>query len=480
MYIRDFVPALALAASLSLVTFRSPAQMFSALHSFTALSNGTNSDGTAPYATLVLSGNRLYGTTSSGGANSNGTVFAVNADGTGFTNLHTFTARTGLLHTNADGAQCFGGVVLSGNTLYGTTGGGGSVNRGTIFAVNTDGSGFTNLHNFNGNSEGSATIAKLVLSSNTLYGASQSGGSNGFGNIFEINIDGTGYASLHAFPTLSGSTNTEGGQPLAGMIVSENTLFGTTVSGGFGGKGTVFRINADGTGFTNLHNFTALVSGTNSDGAQPFGGLALGSNVLFGATFYGGTSSNGALFRMNTDGSGFTNFHSFTALSNGTNSDGANPYESMFLSGNTLYGTASAGGSGSNGTVFVVNTDGSGFKTLYNFTPMLNGTNSDGTAPVSGVLWSNVLYGLAHAGGNASNGTVFSLFIPPPLAMSVSGVNVILSWPTNADGFSLQFSTNLAIPTAWSAVPTTPTNINGLNVETNSRTDQQIFYRLAR
>ena len=50
----------------------------------------TNSDGANPYAGLILSGNTLYGTASDGGSSGNGTVFAVNTDGTGFTNLHSF------------------------------------------------------------------------------------------------------------------------------------------------------------------------------------------------------------------------------------------------------------------------------------------------------------------------------------------------------------------------------------------------------
>ncbi len=480
MAIRQFVVVLTLAAGLSLTGARACAQTFRPLHSFGALNNSTNSDGAAPYAALVLSGNRLYGSTYKGGASSNGTIFAINTDGTGFTNLHTFTGLTGLIRTNADGAQCIGGVVLSGSTLYGTTGAGGTAGRGTIFGVNTDGSGFTNLHNFNGNSEGAATSARLVLVGNTLYGASQSGGSNGDGTVFAINTDGSGYTNLHSFAALSNNTNTEGGQPLAGMVASGNVLYGTAVSGGYWGNGTVFRINTDGTGFTNLHSFAALVSGTNGDGVQPFGGLTLGSNVLFGTALHGGAWGNGALFRMNTDGSDFTNFHSFTLLGNGTNSDGVIPYGSLFLSGNSLYGTASAGGNWTNGTIFVVNTDGSNFKTLYDFTRLTNNTNSDGVAPVSGILSSNTLYGMAHAGGSGSNGTVFSLFLPPPLILTVSGTDIILNWPTNADGFTLQSTTNLAAPVTWSPVTPAPSNVNGENAVTNARAGGQTFYRLVR
>src|ERR1019366_761220 len=104
------------------------------LHIFTG-----GSDGAQPYAGLILSGNTLCGTALIGGSSGNGTVFAVNTDGTAFTILHSFTG-------GSDGGGPFTGLASSGNTLYGTTGSGGSSDNGTVFAVNIDGSGFTNLY----------------------------------------------------------------------------------------------------------------------------------------------------------------------------------------------------------------------------------------------------------------------------------------------------------------------------------------------
>jgi uncharacterized repeat protein (TIGR03803 family) len=99
----------------------------------------TNSDGNNPQAGLFLSGNTLYGTAPSGGAWRYGTVFAVSTNGTGFATLHRFTG-------SSDGGFPIGGVILSGNTLYGTASiGGSSSGIGTVFAVNTNGTGFTNL-----------------------------------------------------------------------------------------------------------------------------------------------------------------------------------------------------------------------------------------------------------------------------------------------------------------------------------------------
>ena len=85
------LPALITGLGLML-TGRVTAQTFTTLHNFSteatnALGHYTNSDGVHPEAVLILSGNTLYGTVSGGGTNGYGTVFAVNANGTGFIGL---------------------------------------------------------------------------------------------------------------------------------------------------------------------------------------------------------------------------------------------------------------------------------------------------------------------------------------------------------------------------------------------------------
>ncbi|HAO78404.1 MAG TPA: hypothetical protein DCQ92_05390, partial [Verrucomicrobia subdivision 3 bacterium] len=178
----------ALIAGLGLIPAgRVTAQTFTTLYSFTAVSgSGANSDGAWPYAVLILLGNTLYGTTQFGGSSGKGTVFAVSTNGTGFTNLHSFTATSGSLYTNSDGADPWAGLILSGNTLYGTAFRGGSSGTGTVFAVSTDGMGFTNLHSFNSSSDGANPFAGLILSGNTLYGTAQFGGSSGTGTVFAV------------------------------------------------------------------------------------------------------------------------------------------------------------------------------------------------------------------------------------------------------------------------------------------------------
>ena len=97
-----WVPAVMAALTLILAG-RAVAQTLTPLHSFTrttewAAPTGnyfTNSDGAGPTTALILSGSTLYGATYFGGTNSVGTVFAVNTDGTGFRTLHGFTKDTG-------------------------------------------------------------------------------------------------------------------------------------------------------------------------------------------------------------------------------------------------------------------------------------------------------------------------------------------------------------------------------------------------
>ena len=107
-------------------------------------------DGYNPSAGLVLSGNRLYGVTTTGGNFGGGTVFAIQTDGTGFTNVYNFSMVSGGTDTNSDGSNrgLKSNLVLSNNILYGTTYAGGGSGNGTVFALNTDGTGFTKLHGF--------------------------------------------------------------------------------------------------------------------------------------------------------------------------------------------------------------------------------------------------------------------------------------------------------------------------------------------
>src|SRR5262249_40295383 len=118
----------------SVLALRVKAQTFTVLHSFTFPAYRTNSDGANPNGGLILSGSTLYGTAQNGGASGKGTVFAVNTDGTSFSSVHNFTAPQysvpTFLYTNSDGASPHARLMLAANVLYGTTYSGGSWGEG--------------------------------------------------------------------------------------------------------------------------------------------------------------------------------------------------------------------------------------------------------------------------------------------------------------------------------------------------------------
>jgi uncharacterized repeat protein (TIGR03803 family) len=244
--IKSFVVSV-LVASLELVLAgQLSAQTFTTLHNFSG-----SSDGKEPMAALMLSGNTLYGTASEGGGGNSGTVFKLNPDGTGFTVLHTFTARPAPCFHNSDGGGSNAGLILSGNTLYGSTEVGGSWANGTLFAVNTDGTGFKTLHTFNGVTDSGSPLGALVLSSNTLYGATRFGNTltnSDFGSVFTVCIDGSNFTTLYSF-----SGGVDGGNPGSGLVLSGNTVYGSTSGGSQAGN--LYALNTDGTGFTVLYSF---------------------------------------------------------------------------------------------------------------------------------------------------------------------------------------------------------------------------------
>jgi len=479
----------ALIATLGLMPARRvTAQAFTVLHTFTSASgsNATNSDGANPSAGLMLSGETLYGTARYGGSSGWGTVFAINTDGSVFATAYSFTG-------GSDGANPTATLILSNGILFGTASAGGSSGHGTVFAVNTNGSSFTNLHNFTApvsdsfglytNSDGAYPLADLILSGNTLYGSANAGGHSGQGAIFAVNINGSGFATLHSF-----SSGSSAAYSSAGLILSGNTMYGANY--GNLGNGTVFAVNTDGTGFTNYYAFTAgNVNGhgvlTNSDGANPHAELILSGDTLYGTAEHGGSSGQGTVFAVSTNGTGFTTLHSFAAgayNSSGsyTNSDGANPSAGLVLSGNSLYGTARAGGNSGNGTLFMLKTDGSGFTNLYHFTATPrypNQTNNDGANPSAGLILSgNSLYGTTSSGGGSGNGTTFKLSFIPQLTILPSGTNVILVWPTNVAGFDYSGFVLQSAP----MVTGTFTNLSGATSPYVTPVDSaQRFFRLS-
>jgi hypothetical protein len=214
--------------------------------------------------------------------------------------LYSFAGGTG------DGFQPFGSLTLAGSTLYGLTYGGPHPPSpqpsysGTLFKINLDGTGYQILHPFGGSDAKDGTIPKgsLTLSGATLYGFTPyGGGPNDFnvgGSVFKINTDGTGYQNLHGW---SANTTDNHRHPIGTPDVSGSTIYGMTDDEQAGeGNGSIFQINTNGTEFQLLHQF----AGQTSDGALPLGSLTLVGSKLYGMTNGGGSSSDGVIFSCQT------------------------------------------------------------------------------------------------------------------------------------------------------------------------------------
>lgn len=362
------------------------------LHAF----GGAPDDGAAPeHGTLATDGTVLYGLTAKGGSITNaGTFFKVNTDGTGYQTLHSFT-------TNAnDGANPWGTPLLIGPAVYGMTLNGGTNGVGAIFQINTDGGGFQLLHSFGSGSDGQAPYGSLVTDGINLFGMTYAGGTNSTGTIFVISTNGTGYKILHSF--VEGGA--DGWGPKGSLVLSDGVFYGLTALGGANSSGTIFRINTDGSGYQKIYDF-----GGAGDGTFPYGSLVVSNSTLYGMTDLGGAHGVGTVFSVGTNGLNYQLLHSFSF------SDTRVPTGDLTLSNATLYGMAAAGGDTNinpfpDGAVFRMNTDGSGYQLVYQFSNASNDVTSGNSPQGSLLLLGGQLYGMTFAGGSSTNdGIVFSL-----------------------------------------------------------------------
>jgi len=244
----------------------------------------------------------IYGTTVRGGAYGQGTVYKLTRSGGGWVEsiLHEFGA-------NGDGAQPLHSVIFdtSGN-LYGTTSYGGADNYGVVFQLVPSGSGWTEniLASFSPNgSAGGIPYAGLTIDqSGDLYGATSTGGSPGFGAVFELVPSGSNWTLKVLYSFLVGGS---GGSyycgPYGNLVMdAAGNLYGTTYSDGAYEYGSIFKLTpvSGQWTYTSLHDFCS--SGWPcSDGALPSGDLTMDANGNFyGTATVGGTDTYGVVWKI--------------------------------------------------------------------------------------------------------------------------------------------------------------------------------------
>ncbi|MGD0812955.1 MAG: choice-of-anchor tandem repeat GloVer-containing protein [Verrucomicrobiota bacterium] len=349
-----------------------PAGSINILYSF----SGGNDGGNPQSPLLQWTNGTFYGTTSGGGTNGGGTVFALTASGQ-FTSLASFGSNLYPCGSLAAG--------LDGN-IYGTTSEGGASNLGIAFKVTPAGE-LAILADFTGNNGGNPQSGLVAAADGNFYGATSLGGRFDLGTLFRMSPEGI-ITTLHSFDGKDGA--------YPGNLVQgeDGNFYGTTFS-------TVFKMTSSGSFKTLVQprgsGTTALIHATDGN--------------LYGTTSVGGDFGGGTAYKYSPSGL-FTMLDSFGETTNVGIVPGA-----AFLEGRNgeFYGTTTGGGAGYGGTIFRTTPAGR-LTTLVSFNqnPMLAQNGSEPSSLIQGA--DGFFYGTTSMGGapqgmpNYSDfGTVFKM-----------------------------------------------------------------------
>ena len=271
---------------------------FTGMHDF----SNHGGDGTYPHSGLVFDAiGNAYGTTLGGGASKQGIIFKLSpASGGGWneTLIHSFDGT--------DGSQPDAGVVMdkAGN-LYGSTQFGGTSSNcftgcGVVFELSPAAGGtwtYKVLLDFNSNN-GAAGSGQLTIDPNgNLYGFTSAGGLYNWGIVYKLTHTTSGWKEsiLHNF----NSNGVDGNNPVGALLIDKaGNLYGVTSNGGKYNGGTVYELSPGANGHyreTIVHNFNS----NTTDGWDPNAGLTVdGAGNFYGTTMSGGANGDGTVFEL--------------------------------------------------------------------------------------------------------------------------------------------------------------------------------------
>jgi uncharacterized repeat protein (TIGR03803 family) len=338
---------------------QSPGQTFTVLYPF----GFTQAPGYNPEPKLIqASDGKFYGGCSVGGLQAGsslaeGTIFKLTPAGQ-VTPIYTFHGSDGRIPNAL--------VQGKDGNFYGNTQYDGPSGGGTVFMLSPGGT-LTTLYRYSlSGVTGANPMARLIEGSDgNFYGTTLQGGDGGLGTVFKITPTGE-RTTLHSFQGF----DSDGSSPMAPLLQGKDgNFYGTAADEGVyvnenSGSGIVFRITPAGT-YTILHTFRGGFVGQNMDGAEPRGGVVQGKDGNFyGTTSRGGTFDDGTVYKMTPSGT-VTILHSFDG------NDGTAPQGELVEAGDgNFYGTTT-GGSGS-GTIFRITPQGA-LTTLHYFDQVTDG-----------------------------------------------------------------------------------------------------------
>jgi uncharacterized repeat protein (TIGR03803 family) len=388
------------------------------LHSFNVLdATGRNADGANALGGLMIGQDgKFHGTAGGGGAGPGGTGFIVSTAG-GYAVKFTAT-----INTHGPSNLESGLVQDAAGNFYGTSCNGGAPGLGTVYQVTT--ANVVNvIHAFSSVSSGYCPVARPVFGTDgALYGVTSQGGVQGgfAGTVYKVNTDGSGFAVLHAIDPA-----TEGAGLAAALVRDDaGNFYGAAFQGGTLAGGTVFKITPTGK-LTVLHAFSANSDAENTaNGAGPSGLLLAADGNLYGTTYVGGPNGAGTFFRLTTAGV-LTRVASFGA-GGGTGLFPSLDTAPIQGSDGNFYGAAAYGGVQNSGTVFRVTPAGSA-TVLYAF----DRTAFDPANPFGPIVQGadGNLYGTADSGGANNMGAVFEIVlgaVAPTVSVSLKPKTISL------------------------------------------------------
>lgn len=351
---------------------------------FNAL-NGEN-----PRGTLLKTPNGyLMGLTTNGGVNSNGVVFGYRVSSNTFTkhvDLSTLTGGNpeGSLLFHPASAKCFGLATQDGAN-----------NEGTLFQLDTNGTAFLKLYDFQQLTGGHPKGALSMVGNNKLLGNTYDGGPANYGTAFTINTNGTNYAASGIYDFFGVGANPAGSFLLSS---AQDKYYCLTLNGGLTSNGMLVSVD------TATFNLSASFSfnDAGADGGFPVGGIIKATNgKVYGTTSKGGTNGMGTAYQLDANGSNFVKMAEF----NGTT--GSDPRGSLVeTSGGKLIGMTFDGGSFNFGCIYEINP-----ALPFPSAPVqkLALSSGLGTYPRGGIIKANngKYYGLTSSGGVTNNGVLF-------------------------------------------------------------------------
>ena len=329
---------------------------------------------------------------------------------------------------DTDGFYPQGSLLLVGDALYGTAGGG---TAGLVFELTPPAGGGNGpwteavIYNFEGGTDGINPVTGLTLNNEGIYGTTEGGGEFGFGTVFQL----TRKASVWSESVLySFQGTTDGAFPSSVVFDSTGSLYGAASQGGdqncypdgdsAPGCGTIFQLTppvVQGAPWT----LTVLYSfQSGGDGCFPLAPVLGSAGELYGTTFSDGNSpctnpensGHGVAFEL-TPSSGASTWTETVLYTFGPKS-GVYPRAGVTIdSAGNLYGTTQGDGGRTGhgyGTAFKLSPAVQGGHWTESTLHVFGGTGDGASSEASLLLRKGQLFGTT-SGGGAGYGTVFEL-----------------------------------------------------------------------